>query len=164
MGAKARLFTSGGQLENYTDWTYNNSTAGAVIAGSSFSHSSGYYYSKGQAQFFTGQSYVTYTCYQTPNFSPKGTINNDVYEIKRNKNGEIYGSEMFLEEIGVQPDLILAKGKNGHTGYVKNKDLDYFRPSTPEEAIAYQNQRPRFREIPLYESDGQTIIDTFIIG
>lgn len=164
MGAKARLYTSDGTLVNYTGWEYNNSTSGAVLAGSNFSHSSGYYYSKGQAQFYNGQSYVTYTCYQTANFSPKGSSNGSSHEIKKNKSGEIYGSQLFLEEIGIQPDLVLAEGKNGEIGYVKASDLNDFQPSTPEEAIAYQSQRPISRTVPLYASDGETVIDTFIIG
>ena len=59
--------------------------------------------------------------------------------------------------------LILAMGNGGTIGYVKSADLEGPEVRTPEEALAYQRQRPDRREIPLYAEDGVTVIGTFEI-
>ena len=85
----------------------------------------------------------------------KSASGNDMIptEIQKNESGEIYGSEIFLNLIGIQPDLILAVGTNGETGYVKASDLDMDEATTPEEAIEQMNNYVSYI-IPLYESDG----------
>ena len=80
--------------------------------------------------------------------------------VQRNENGEIYGSELFLDEIGVQPDLILAEGTNGKVGYVRADDINDAEITTPEQA-AEKMLSSKSREIPLYDSDGTTIIGSF---
>ena len=59
--------------------------------------------------------------------------------------------------------LILAMGEGGTIGYVRSADLEGPEIRTPEEALAYQRQRPDRREIPLYSEDGVTVIGTFEI-
>lgn len=70
---------------------------------------------------------------------------------------------------GESPDLIAAVGENGIEGYIKSEDLldegDFVQ--TPEEAIEYSKKAAAlkedevYREIPLYKSDGETIIGKF---
>lgn len=124
---------------------------------------SGYYYSRGQARFYTGDGYTTYTCAATPNYAPKKIASDySSMNIQRNENGEIYGSEIFLSEIGVQPDLILAEGSNGEIGYVRAEDINDSSVTTPEEAML-KMKNATTSVIPLYSSDGITVIGSFIL-
>lgn len=83
-------------------------------------------------------------------------------QYEKNANGETYGYAIQSETIGYEPDLIAATGTNGEDGYVRGTDLDGPVPSSPEEAIAMQS--PNGRYIPLYESDGKTVIGEFYIS
>lgn len=78
--------------------------------------------------------------------------------LERNENGQVYG----IDALGA--DLIAATSAEGIDGYVYRSDLytehDF---KTPEEAIAWQESRPPQRVIPVYESDGKTVIGTFVI-
>lgn len=84
----------------------------------------------------------------------------------KNKNGQTYGSAADATTPENEPDLIKAWGVDGNLGYVKSSDLYGKRPKTPEEAIAKQNRERKEgdRIIPLYESDGKTIIGSFKIS
>lgn len=94
-----------------------------------------------------------------------------------NASGQTYGSGGFGAN---NPDLILATGIDGTTGYVLSSDLEgagpLDRPNNPEEAMEYMRQLEELENearargvnylysIPLYASDGQTIIGQFGVG
>ena len=78
-----------------------------------------------------------------------------------NSNGETYGNNLQAQSIGVESDLILAVGDNGVTGYVRSSDLNED-VSTPEDALLHTESSGRY--IPLYESDGETVIGQFYVG
>lgn len=80
-----------------------------------------------------------------------------------NENGEIYGSEYFLNQIGVEPDLILTCGENGVEGFVRAEDLNYDPVETLQDVITYQETRAIKRSIPLYAADGETVIGSFTV-
>ncbi|MFA6808002.1 MAG: hypothetical protein WCR27_03305 [Eubacteriales bacterium] len=82
-----------------------------------------------------------------------------------NKNGETYGSNSEVTITGYEPDLILAKGVDGTDGYIKLEDLNKNQPNNPEEAVAYMEKMKNspLRTIPLYASDGETVIGEFKI-
>lgn len=137
MGAQARLYSSSGVLKASSTWVYNEGTSYPTASGSlTYKTTSGYYYSKGQVKFYDGEGYITYTSAATPNFAPtRSVISDKNVIIQKNDNGEIYGSGLFLDEIGVQPDLIIAEGINGEIGYVKAEDLNDAEIETPEQAV-----------------------------
>jgi hypothetical protein len=82
-----------------------------------------------------------------------------------NEQGQTYGHAPYNPSAIVQdPDLIAAVGTNGARGYVKATDLNGPSFSSPQEAIAYQEANRDGRSIPLYESDGTTVIGEFVIG
>lgn len=81
-----------------------------------------------------------------------------------NENGQTYGAAPLARTPDEEPDLISAMGTSGEEGYVLKTDLDGFQPQTPEEAIKWQNERPDFWMIPLYKSDGETVIGEFKVG
>ena len=92
-----------------------------------------------------------------------------VHVFPRNANGQTYGPEVprpGLATPGTEPDLILAIGVDGTTGYVKRTDDEGPQPKNPQEAVAldkYNLAHPT-REIPLYAVDGKTVIGSFVIG
>ena len=162
-GCQARQYSSSGVLKASSDWDYNKweDAPGSAAYVLIDDITSGYYYSKGQARFYTGDGYDTYTCAATPNYATTKSISSNMeVTVQRNENGEIYGSELFLDEIGVQPDLILAEGTNGKVGYVRADDINDAEITTPEQA-AEKKLSSKSREIPLYDSDGTTIIGSF---
>lgn len=83
-----------------------------------------------------------------------------------NENGQTYGSAEEAMALGAElPDLILAEGQNGVTGYVLREDWLMPTPSNPEEALAMMESGvfdPR--EIPVYAQDGETAVDTMMVG
>ena len=88
--------------------------------------------------------------------SQTDTDNKNTYKV--NQNGQRYGSTKY-NDIGML-DLVMAKGTNGESGYVKASDLDEPAPKTLEEAA---NRVSKDRSIHLYAEDGTTIIGEFII-
>ncbi len=169
MGVLARAYTEDGSFVKQSRWTYNATSSiscGVHLEFKGSEYADKYYYSKGQVKFYNGDGYSkVYTCNATPNMKMKSASGNDMIptEIQKNESGEIYGSEIFLNLIGIQPDLILAVGTNGETGYVKASDLDMDEATTPEEAIEQMNNYVSYI-IPLYESDGTTVIGGFLVG
>ncbi|MFD0716970.1 hypothetical protein [Paenibacillus sp. GCM10027626] len=79
-----------------------------------------------------------------------------------NKNGQTYGHGPYPAGEAQEPDLIRAQGENGVVGYIKSSDISSSY-SSPEEAIAHQKEVESvgYQSIPLYESDGTTIIGEF---
>lgn len=85
----------------------------------------------------------------------------ELYQV--NKSGQTYGKS--LDPL-VVPDLILAEGLDGNTGYVLSSDLVGSDPATPEEAVKLQmelEQGDKYKIIPLYDKDGITVIGQFKI-
>ena len=97
---------------------------------------------------------------------------------QRNKNGFTYGTmEAVAKDPLVEaPDLIACAGIDGTIGYCYKADLDGEQPSNPEEAIKYMEELNKqiaiaikngevfLRYIPLYDSDGETVIGKFGIS
>ena len=76
-----------------------------------------------------------------------------------NAKGETYGVE--IPGVGV-PDLLVVIATNGQAGYVYTQDL-YARsgPANPEEAAKNANTTYPSREIPVYLSDGETLVGSY---
>lgn len=85
-------------------------------------------------------------------------------EFPINQYGETYGSALKATSPDNEPDLIKAYGIDGTLGYVKSSDLKGVQPKTPQEALDLQAKTPSSRKIPLYESDGKTVIGEFQIN
>lgn len=82
-----------------------------------------------------------------------------------NAQGETYG--VWGDD--AEPDLIAAIATNGREGYVRRTELDAVtgvNPSTPAEALAWQDAHAgETFSIPVYESDGETVIGSFrVVG
>ena len=81
-----------------------------------------------------------------------------------NDAGETYGSAMGAPS---DPDLIYAEGEGGVVGYIRAIDINGPQFNSPEEALKYQEEHNLLsgedRPIPLYASDGVTVIGTFVL-
>lgn len=95
------------------------------------------------------------------------------YEVKKNNNGQTYGSELSSEEYENGPDLISVEMKNGEMGYVYRDEFydNANQPNNPEEAVEYTKTIEKnikkygyYKLIPVYKEDGKTKIGTFEIG
>lgn len=165
MGLRPRLYSDDGSLVEAADWHYNDSdytgtTSLRVPEIYNYAVPGEYYYSRGQARFYNGNGYTTYTCNATQNIRVPLTAST----LQVNAHGEVYGSEIFLAQLGVEAELIQARGNNGNIGYVKNADLNLdYAVETPSDAIYAMTARGGDRTIPVYASDGETIIDTFTV-
>ena len=82
-----------------------------------------------------------------------------------NVNGQTYGSSLGVG-LSAEPDLILAVGTNGRTGYISRKTLwavDGTDVTSPSQASAYMSRSTSARTIPVFEKDGTTVIGSFVI-
>ena len=96
-----------------------------------------------------------------------------VYEVKKNNDGQTYGSELSSKEYDDGPDLISVEMKNGETGYVYRDEFydNANQPNNPKEAVEYTKTVEKnikkygyYKSIPVYKEDGKTEIGTFEIG
>lgn len=163
MGGNAKLYNSNGIISKSTGMQYTDKYMVGMAWYTDFATWSGSYYAKSQVAFYNGNGYDKFDVNKSPsvNYSSSSSIIQMteklvISEYKINENGEKYGSELYADVCGELPDLILAEGKNGEIGYVRNIDLNP-EPKTIEEAIALN----KITEIPLYSSDGKTVIGVF---
>ena len=105
-------------------------------------------------------------------------IAQNISEYKMNKNGLTYGTMEYVSKnpMAKAPDLIACAGIDGTIGYCYKSDLDGELPANPEEAVKYMEELDKqiseaiangeqyLRYIPLYDSDGETVIGKFGIG
>lgn len=61
------------------------------------------------------------------------------------------------------PDLVAVAATNGKLGYAYARDLEGPTPSNPSEALAWQSGPQREVDVPVYESDGKTVIGNFVM-
>lgn len=83
-------------------------------------------------------------------------------EYKVNESGQTYGSEIFASSREYVPDLIWAVGIDGTEGYIKKEELYSVIDQSYEEVVSGVNNSDAL--IPLYESDGKTVIGSFLIS
>ena len=93
-------------------------------------------------------------------------VNETVTEWSTNEDGDTFG---VINQEG-EPDLIAVIATNGAEGYVRAEDLAAADGSaldfaSPDEALEWQeSMRGQTVEIPVYLSDGRTMIGVFAIG
>lgn len=170
IGARARVYDGNSQLLAQTDMMYNTRDIYFMVASVDVP-GTGVIYSKGEVSIQTESSYTfqTLNCLPTKsvnggaksyaNFSEEAIQTMATYGV--NDKGETYGSSMFSERNGGNPDLISAVGNNGLSGYVRDDELN-LPVNTPKEAKIFQENMPTTRTIPLYDLEGN-VIDSFTV-
>ena len=167
MQVNARLYNGNGILSKTSGWTVHNTKEKIIYATSPEATLNGGYYARSQAKTYHGDGYDTRTYLRTPtiqlNKSMSLTLGDENFTTDNpygvNAKGQTYGSELYADISGIQPDLVAAIGIDGTIGYVYDRDLNP-EVNTPEEALAMET----IKEIPLYDHDGETVIGTFAIG
>ncbi|TXK72371.1 hypothetical protein [Paenibacillus sp. N3.4] len=179
IGVKTELYRAG-TLCKVHDWYYNASEAGGLQTSSQDNCGAGNYTAKGQTAAYSFGEYVKYNILSSPAISggsntlaitmtSSSTLSASTNEVassfSKNKNGETYGSAEKVAP-NSEPDLIQAIGVDGIFGYVRAADLNTKMPKKPEEAISKQHSfaQESFREIKLYDVDGEKVIGTFHIS
>jgi len=76
----------------------------------------------------------------------------------KNRYGQTYGPD-FLEA-----NLVAVISDEGYEGYIYREDLNPPDFTSPEEALKWQESRPEYIIIPVYKSDGKTVIGSFKMG
>lgn len=84
----------------------------------------------------------------------------------KDAKGLTYGSAVQANSPANEPDLIQVYATNGKTGYVYRTQLEpQSDPTSPAQAVAEQNARAAhaavIKTIPVYASDGTTVIGSF---
>lgn len=95
-----------------------------------------------------------------PDTREEKVVHNAPKEYKVNKNGETYGEND--PELGYEPELIAAVGEDGNYGYVKAEDFDNLKLEVSAEEK--KESELESMELPLYDKEGEEIIDTFRVG
>lgn len=79
-----------------------------------------------------------------------------------NAHGQTFG---VGNDHGQEPDLLAVIATNGRAGYAYSSELDGPMPTSRAQALAWQKENAGHgRTIKVYESDGTTIIGTFVVG
>lgn len=168
MGGEPRLYLDG-YLLFAEGWTYNTGVGNAFgdYYDTYFVGRNGIVYSKSKFGLYNGDGYDIYDTYRSPSLdvakiSPQANEGIEAEDIsqsglKMNENGQTYGMDCFDD---YTPDLIAAIGTNGVLGYIYDADLTSvgLRSSLDEVVTDIPSS------IPLYDSDGVTVIGEFPIG
>ncbi len=157
LGVNAKLYKTNGSLVSSSGWYYSNGPSLLFGMPSPKYYAKGNYYARSSVRIYNGSNYNTYNTAQTPNMSVASIMEENELKIAQiNENGEAYGSQLYCDE---HLDLIAATGENGIEGYVKATDLD------PEPTgLVVEPYNPLTYYIPLYSSDGETVIGSFKIS
>ena len=132
IGVKAELMSDDtGDAIATTAWKYNSTTDYFMYAVTPKTTSSDLVYSRGQYKLYTGTTHKTGYAPETTyvgssRMIPKNilsTLNADG-TYPKTASGLTYGSARLAEVVGMEPDLIAARGSDGTRGYVKNVDLN----------------------------------------
>lgn len=79
-----------------------------------------------------------------------------------NEEGMTYGNMLAAEANGGRlPDLIEANGLSGHDGYILLDDMEECLADNPSEALELMKMGST--TIPVYEVDGKTIVDEYLV-
>lgn len=174
LGVRSRLFKSGA-LCVINPVKYNATSTGSLTGPTSGDCGPGWYNSHGFVLVDDGTNYQEFVTFPTDPLqwgeaaaAPAATDQ----KIQRNSRGQTYGSAAAITDDTKLPDLVSSIGTNGRQGYIKSSDIPAT-PKTKEQASTLpertdsSGQRVRSgapKTVPVYESDGTTVIGQFRIG
>jgi len=118
----------------------------------------------GDVAFYNGDGYNWYATDWSP------AINNNPSDLSvpnptfpTNADGQTYGSNLGLTP-AQSPDLIAVVDTAGQGGYVYANQLYGPIPTTPQQAVTVNAQSSAVPSIPVYQSNGSTILGQFILS
>lgn len=163
IGVYPRGYHSNGALAEAGEWSYTDIRATGFDCPIYLYDIPGYLYSKGMTALWNGDSYTTKSTTASPNAEAQSSVS--IMKVQVNSSGQTFGTTINATSIEDEPDLILAEGVDGNQGYVKSSDLNADMPKSPEEAVKMMKSKSlnEARFIPLYDSEGKTVIGKFKI-
>lgn len=183
MGARPFIYDSNENCIYAGTYYYNTTvTSGPIMSTGSVNVAQGFYYSQGRVRIYGPNGYEEKACIATPylmggTWSSRSvedaqlmTETEIAIEMEKSKspnyyptnaNGQTYGSALFAYSAEYMPDLIAAVGTNGREGYILRSDEQAAVDLTLEEVLSGAGNEDV--TIPLYESDGKTVIGEFVI-
>lgn len=157
--ASAELYR-GQALASYGGSVTNGALSTGVTATTGQASGQGKYTAEGTTYYMGSDGAMKEVELENVSYTMSTRSNSDVgliseeNQIHTNSVGETYGEAMAVKHLNVDVDLISAIGKNGAEGYIKTSDL----PHNIPDYVPYDH------EIPVYENDGVTVIDSFFIS
>ncbi len=166
VGADARLYnSSGAEVYNsgmsYCDSSLSNGADFQVDAEDYVG--TGNYYAQGVTASWNGNGYDDYWTFKTPTFSTPDSVTAPITStFSVNASGQTYGSDLSVASSAQGPTLVEVVATNGKTGYAYANQLNGPTPTSPAQAVALGKTGPR--TVPVYKSNGTTVIGHFIVG
>lgn len=155
MGAHANLYDkASGKVVATSEWG-TNPVAAIGYANTTYTTSKvGTYFVRGTVKLYTGNGYEVLGAKQSPELSIR-SLNIKISDEELKERQQLYDTKNMIAAIGV----------NDVEGYVSLDDLYNTKnqPETPEEFIEMQRNYKEFRMVPLYSTDGETIIGEYRI-
>lgn len=132
IGVKAELMSDDtGDTIATTAWKYNSATDYFMYAVTPKTTTPDRVYSRGQYKLYTGTAHKTGVAPETTYAGGSRMIPENILATlnadgtyPKTASGLTYGSARLAEVVGMEPDLIAARGNDGARGYVKNTDLN----------------------------------------
>ena len=157
MGTHVNLYNSNtGRVVSTADWYYNSSPLVGFSRLTDYYSSSGSYYTKATNHLYNAGSYTPFSAVPSPRVTAS-SFKLNISEKELTEREDLYESK----------NMIAAVGMNNVEGYISIDDLYGDIPQNPDEALAMQRKRQKsdlqYRLIPLYDTDGETIIGDYKI-
>jgi len=158
MASHCNLYNdTNGVIVKTKDWTYNSTASKSVTAQTPSITTKGTYRAQGTSKGMgTDNKYVTKWCGQSTIEQIRSL---EISEVEKQSRINLYNEK----------GMVKAQGVNNVIGYVKEADLydEENQPKTLEEAETFLMQRAKsneqYRMIPLYDTDGETVIGEYRI-
>ena len=160
IGVYPRLYNSSGVLLKYSNWTYSPANVGGIGISTDDYYGTGTFYGQGRVSMYNGNGYSIYTTNRTPNVQSRGAVPELSSPMFTTDDGLTFGSALFCDH--EELDFVFAKGSSGKIGFVKTSDMEGDIPTSPAEALMQNNQAGP-SQVPLYDMDGETVIDYFTV-
>lgn len=168
MMIKSTIMTSNGEVVGSSSWTQNTQYANNLVSNISYaSYGTETYYGQALLKLYEGGEYKPLTVTRTPSMTKptRSSMANNNQETQDkdaifvNENGYTMGNATTEDSSEIRDlDFYSAIGVNGKKGYIRTSEMNG--PKTLDEAATYDDSS---KDIPVYASDGVTVIDTFHI-
>lgn len=159
--ANAVLYNSDGDRLLESGWFPNTANTLTVVPENKYNKAYSTYRGHAEVAFYDANhgdyDYFRNEVPYTPYVSLTRTVNQTDHIVLYNANGESYGTDEAGAIAQIDLDLIRAVGTNGEQGYIRSSDY-------PELPKHLGDPLPSEQDLPLYTSDGITVIGVYHYG
>ena len=159
--ANAVLYNSDGDRLLESGWFPNTANTLTVVPENKYNKAYSTYRGHAEVAFYDANhgdyDYFRNEVPYTPYVSLTRTVNQTDHIVSYNANGESYGTDEAGAIAQIDLDLIRAVGTNGEQGYIRSSDY-------PELPKHLGDPLPSEQDLPLYTSDGITVIGVYHYG